>query len=59
MKVIFQFPAWLYTRTINSLFCFYNHRFTPPCREQVPRLDWLKLYVPSRHSAVAPAGGVL
>lgn len=34
----------------------YSQLATPPCPEQVPRRDWLKLYVPSPHCAVAPAG---
>jgi len=35
-----------------------SHVATPPCDEQVPRRDWLKLYVPSPHFAVAPLGAL-
>lgn len=35
-----------------------RNRSTPPWLEQVPDRVCEKLYVPSLHSAVAPAGGV-
>jgi len=34
----------------------YSQTDTPPWCEQVPLRDWLKLYVPSPHCAVAPEG---
>jgi hypothetical protein len=37
----------------------YSQAATPPWLEHVPLWCWLKLYVPSTHLAVAPAGTVL